>query len=582
MHSGSRIRSRTLVPLVVVLALALFPLLYDLGGPPLWEDEGDTAAFAQRIVATGFPTAWDGRTFLDSDYGFRVAPRLLGRDFVMVGTPWLPFYTAAASFALLGESAFAARLPFALAALATLAAVYGLVLRATGCVRAAFAASLVLLASPQFLLYARDCRSYALNMFLTTLVLAGFLRLGTPSADEPNAASRRTSAALLAVAAVLLFHVQILPVVIALGVCGALALAHPRFRPRLPALLWRAPVVMLLTLPWLALGWNAVQTNWRPLESAGELPLRFAQLGAESMAAVPWLAWIVGLPILWRRFRDGDRDVLLLGLGYVALLFVLTPLALTDTLLLVTGLRYVCGILPVAALVTGILVARASDGTPLRYALLLAIFCATNLAGNALPWLAVGESRRVGPVFVAAPREPVEKLANMSLLYFLRGLGEPNPGTLEPIVDFVETRIPADDVLVTNFAWDNLYFYTGRRQGFRISPEAVAVRDAAQVAGLPGYVFGFDDARWLVWRHAADPLPDQTTFEKARAALEARGASVERVAAFREVLWENRPEITWHRFPGVGYPFAPRRVGAGGRKWPDAVVYRVHWPGDPP
>jgi len=549
-----------------VLALACFPLLCDLGGPPLWEDEGDTAAFAQRIVATGLPTAWDGRTFLDSDYGYRVAPRLFGHDLVMVGTPWLPFYVTAGSFALLGETTFAARLPFALASLATLGLLYLWILRATGCARAAFAAAFLLLVNAQFLLYARECRSYALNMLLTTAVLAGFLRLDA-----------RKRSALLVVAAILLFHVQILPAVLALGACGALALFARRFRPRLVPLLRRAPVVMLFTLPWLAVGWNAVQTNWRPLDDLATWPHRALQLGAESMVAVPWLGWIVLLPWLRRRFRDGDREILAVGLAYVALLFLLMPLALTDTLLLVTGLRYAAGLLPVAAAVTGVLVARASDGRLALYALLLALFGFTQLAGNALPWLAVGESRRVGGVFVAAPREPIEKLANMGLLYFVRGLGESDPGTLPALIEFIEREVPREDVLVTNFAWDNLYFYTQRRQGFRISPEATAVVEAARAAGLPDYVFGLDGAQWLVWRHAADPLPN-LPFEAARAALEGRGARLERVASFREVLWENRPELTWHRFPRVGYPFAPRRLGAEGRKWPDAVVYRVVWP----
>jgi len=564
-----RSATSSVLPLLAVLVLALFPLFYDLGGPPLWEDEGDTAVFAQRIAATGFPSAWDGRTFLDSDFGFRVAPRVLGRDFLMIGTPWLPYYAAAGSFGAFGVSNATARLPFALAALATLAVLYGLVLRVTECRRSALAAVLVLLSSAQFLLYARECRSYAFNMFLTTAVLAGFVRLGDRRRD-----------ALLPVAAILLFHVQIIPAAIAVATCGALAIAHPRFRARLPALLRRAPWVIAFTVPWLALGWTAVQTNWRPLETAREWPLRALQLGAESMVAIPWLAWIVGLPWLWRRLRDRDRDMVAIGLGYVALLFLLLPLALDDTLILVTGLRYVCGLLPVAAAVTGVLAARASDGRPLRYAALLGLLCATNLLGNALPWLAVGESRRVGPTFVAAPRAFVEKIANADLFYFLRGLGQPNPGTLGPIVDFVDAYVGADEVLVTNFAWDNLYFYTNRRQGFRISPEAVAVRDAARAAGLPAYVFGLDDARWLIWRHASDPLPN-TPFEAARAWFESRGARLERVASFKEVLWENRPELQWHRFPGVGYPFAPRRIGAGGRQWPDAVAYRVVWPGDP-
>lgn len=559
-----------------MLLLALAPIFGDLGGPLLWEDEGDTAIFARRIVESGLPTAWDGRTFLDSDYGFRVAPHLFGRDFVMVGTPWLPFYATAASFALLGDTAFAARLPFALASFATIALLYAFVLRTTGCRRAAFAAALVLLATTQFVLYARECRSYGFNMLFTMLLLYGFVRLRPAGAEG---ARRRD--VWLVVAAVLLFHTQFIPAAIALAACGALALALPRFRPRLPALLWRAPVVVAFTAPWLLVTWSAVQTNWRPLEGGMEWPSRVAQLGAESMAAVPWLGWLVAIPLLRRRFSERDRDLLWIGLAYVVAVFALLPLALTKTLLLVVGLRYVCGLLPVAAAVTGLLVARAGGASPRRFAAALALVCATHLAGNALPWLALGESRHVAGrlAFVNAPRETSEKLFNATWWYHLRGLGEPNPGTLPALVELARSAIPPDDVVVTNFAWDNFYFHTNRRLGFRISPHATEIVAAARAANLPEYVFGLAGVRWLIWRHAADPLPD-TPFDAVQAALEADGARLEPVARFRETLWENRPELHWHRFARVGYPFAPRRIGAQGRRHPDAVVYRVVRPDD--
>jgi hypothetical protein len=555
---------RRSAPLLAVVALAAPLLFIDLGGPWLWEDEGDTAVFARNITATGVPNAWDGRNFLDSDFGFRIAPRFLGRDLVMVGTPWLPFYATAASFALFGESNAAARLPFALASLGAVVLLYLLVVRATDCRRAAIAAAVVLLANAQFLLYAREARSYGFNFFFTLLLLWGFLRLGERRRDP-----------WLAIAAVLLFHTQIVPAAIALGACGALALFHPRFRPKLVPLLWRAPWVIAGTLPWMIATWNATQTNWKPLESWLDYPSRVAQLGAETMVAVPWLAWAIAIPLLWRRFTTGDRNVLAIAAAFLLLLFALLPFALTKTLLLVLGLRYVCALLPVAAAVTGVIVARATNARPLAYAALLALFAATNLPGNALPWLALGESRHLGDklVFVAAPRDTAEKLLNATWWYFVRGLGVPDPGTLPDLVGYLRANAEPDDVVVTNFAWDNLYFYARMPQGLRISPEA-PVRDHARALGLPDYAFGLDGADWVIWRHGSDPLPGHP-FPTVRSELEAQGARLEPVASFREVLWENRPEVQWHRFPRVGHPFAPRRLGPAGRKYADAVIYRV-------
>jgi hypothetical protein len=531
----------------------------------LWEDEGDTAVYARTILHFGVPRAWDGRNFIDSDDGLRVAPRALGQDLVMVGTPWLPYYMAAASFAIFGESEWAARLPFALAAIATVVMLYGFVLRATGCMRAAFAAALLLVFSAQFQLYAREARSYAPNMLLTLVVLWGFLRLGEHRRDP-----------WLAVAAVLLFHVQILPAALALGACAAVALAVPSQRHRLRPLLVRAPLVAALTLPWLAISWTAAGANWEPLQYSSEIWWRLGQLGAESTLMVPYLGWAVGLPLVWSRLRAGDRTLLQLAFAWMALCAVLLPFALSATLLVVVGLRYACGLLPLSAAVTAILVARASGGRNAAYAALLALFGATHLAGNALPWLALGETQRfAGVAAVNVARELPDKLLNTEWWAFVCGLGVRDPGALPPLVDFLRRNAKPDEVVLTNFGWDNLYFYTNLPQGMRISPNA-PVRQAAIALKLPRYVFGPDDADWVVWRGGAGPLLGYS-IDLLRSDLGARGAYLEPVGRFRETLWENRPELQWHRFPRIGYPFAPRRMGAAGARYPDAQIFRVHW-----
>ena len=193
---------RSVAPLLLLAALAAVPLFRDLGGPLLWEDEGDTAVFASTIVPPGSPppgTAAPSSTATSAVAWFPID----GHDLVMVGTPWLSFYATAASFAGLGPSRAGPRAcPSRSRRSRRSRCSTHLVQRATGCRRAALAASLLLLASTQFLLYARECRSYAFNMLFA--VLAGFLRLRERRRDPR-----------LVVATVLLFHTQIMPAAIA-------------------------------------------------------------------------------------------------------------------------------------------------------------------------------------------------------------------------------------------------------------------------------------------------------------------------------------------------------------------------------
>jgi len=119
-------RVRDYWPLAAVLAIAATLLFVRLDRDYLWADEGDTAVLAKSILRFGVPTAWDGVSFIDSDFGAR-----LNDDFVMVSHPWLQYYVTAASFALLGQTTLAARLPFAFLGLATIALAYLIVHRIT-------------------------------------------------------------------------------------------------------------------------------------------------------------------------------------------------------------------------------------------------------------------------------------------------------------------------------------------------------------------------------------------------------------------------------------------------------------------
>jgi hypothetical protein len=558
---------RELVPLLVVLLLGTYPILRDLGGPLLWEDEGDTAVFASNIARFGLPRAWDGRTFTDSDYGERIAPRLFGTDFVMVGTPWLPFYAVAASFVLFGESAWSARLPFAVAGLATLVLLYALVRRATGDPRAALASAILLLFSTQFLLYVRECRHYALTMLLSVALLIAFLRLR----DRPREWW-------LVIIAVLLFHTQILPAATTLAACGALTLIHPGFRAVRRPFWVRLACVVLLTAPWLPISWSAFGVNWNPVNGAADLLPRFAQFAIETNVAIPLVGWAIGIPLLWHRFSGRDREWLALAGAVFAACFAIVPWTLSRDVLITVALRYVAGLIPIAAGVTAILIARASRGRPAVFVLLLGLFGLTHLAGNALPSFLLGESRRIPgtQLYASVPLRTSGKIFNGEWFAFMRGLGVSSPGTFGRIVAILQQKASPGDVVITNYSWDNLYFHTRLPQGLRL-PEGTPLHDAARTAGLPTYVFEPGHADWLIWRPAVDPIGNHT-LEDLRTNFEARGARFELVAKLPDTTWENRPELTSHRFARDGFVFAPSKIGPFPMLPLEASVFRVHWP----
>lgn len=548
---------RRALPLLLVLLVAAGLLLADLGGPRLWADEGDTAVFARNIVDSGLPRAWDGRTFIDSDRGERIDANL-----VMVGTPWLPFYVTAASFAVFGESAWSARLPFALAGLAAVALLHALVLRLTGDRRAALAAALLLALNPQFLLYARECRHYALNMLLTLGMLAGFLRL----AERPRELR-------FVLCTVLLYHAHPLPAGANLAALGALTLVHPGFAAQRRAFWLRLPIVLALTLPWMVFSWGGVKENSTLLPELAQLPARLAQFGIEATVAVPVPAWLALGWLARAALRPGDRRWLTLALLPCAAYAALLPAVLSTYQLWGYGLRYVCGILPLAAGVSGVLVARASGGRAAPAAALVALLAFTHLGGNSLFWIFSkgGASPAETGVCFHTPQGALHKLLRTDLAGFVRGLVEPNPGSVSHIVDYLRRHAQQGDILITNYAWEPIYFHTDLPQGWKVT-EKYSIYPAARDAGLPEYVFGVTDARWVVWRAPWEDYPGYG-YEDVREALRQRGQGLELVHNFPETVWENRPELHFHRFPGFGVLYPYPEISALQRH--GGVIFRV-------
>ncbi|HST31555.1 MAG TPA: glycosyltransferase family 39 protein [Chthoniobacterales bacterium] len=580
-------------PMLFVAGLGAVLIFTNLGSDYLWEDEGDTAAFAVNIQKFGVPRAWDGVTFIDSDGG---AP--LNDNLTLISHPLLQYYLTAASFAVFGQNNWAARLPFALAGWLTIVIAYLCGFDLTRNRWAAFCSAILLTASVQFLLYCRQCRYYALSMLLSTLLVWIFFNLRSIQ-----------SALLFAIVAVFLFHSHPFGIVFV----GVLLLAGFVYRhggsvnggggsrrhglsPKGGAsgcerinrryLAFGGLIAAVFVLPWIAFVRSGYAVHSEPVNSITQFFGRFAQYAVESTSVTPLigiviLSAVVGVlgkrrveqqePLLDRR----QLGFLLVTLVTVICYAVAGAISESSDDIWRVGLRYSTALLPLTAIAAGMLIVRVSRGRIAIWVPLLLIFAFTKFA-QLTPWIFWVEKQatldgkeivRAHPALDNVPRY----LAIPEQWAFVQDLGTENSGTLAKACEFFKANANANDLVLTNYDWQPLYFYTRLPQSLRIFPD-YPIYQAAKRKGLPEYVFNIDGVRWIFWRPVWDGLWGYVGSDLQRD-MRSRGARITPIAQFPETIFENRPEIHYHRFSGGRYFYIALDNSS------TAQVFRVDWPG---
>ena len=190
----SRVPRRLVLAAIMCVAAVL--LCSNLTDTYLWQDEANTAVMAVRLLKYGKPLAYDGRNLISNDnfaaedkqtIGERTTDAKKGveyciqrgdmtRDWMWTYHPWGQFLLAAASIQWLGQTTFAARIPFALAGLATILALYWLVRRFLRSTPMALLACSLLTLNVYWLLHARQARYYPLTSLFLVLTLIAYGR----------------------------------------------------------------------------------------------------------------------------------------------------------------------------------------------------------------------------------------------------------------------------------------------------------------------------------------------------------------------------------------------------------------------
>jgi hypothetical protein len=152
----------------------LFALLVLLGSMmhPLWGDEAETALFARSILIHGIPYGWDGMNIMGISDAIVLDKHLINHT-----SPWAQYYIAAASFLILGESSFSARLPFILFSILSLPLMYLIVLKMTKDKLTATLTIVIMALSVPYILFGYQARYYSITGVMRILLLLSVLYL---------------------------------------------------------------------------------------------------------------------------------------------------------------------------------------------------------------------------------------------------------------------------------------------------------------------------------------------------------------------------------------------------------------------
>ena len=161
---GSPPAIRLLLGAVMLIASAVM-IFTRLGHCALWDDEANTALFAKAVWRTGDTTAVLDHNIIACHNGAEL------RGLRNRGIPPLGYYVAAPFIGLLGDTALAARLPFAICGLLTVAFLVYWLWRDRADTHTWALMAIGLLGNVSLMLYSRQARWYALAI-LSSVVLA--------------------------------------------------------------------------------------------------------------------------------------------------------------------------------------------------------------------------------------------------------------------------------------------------------------------------------------------------------------------------------------------------------------------------
>jgi 4-amino-4-deoxy-L-arabinose transferase-like glycosyltransferase len=523
--------------LVAIAALLVLP---ELGATSLWEDEAGIALVARNVLHTGLPMASDGRNVVSYFADYRDI-----RDGLFIWQPWLQMYLAAGSMAVFGTTAFAARLPFALAFVALVSLSYAFFRRWSGEHQLALIAGVLTLGSVPLLLHARQARYYLLVPLFSLLVVHAYLQL----LRDPRG---RRVPALVCWATLLVNSFYPGAAILALGLALDLALRRPHTKI-LGLLALAGVIVALLNLPmtiYCAI-WQrqyGVQPGYSSLETFALYLLRY--LLTLNAYFFPFLLFVLAGVLRWRDIARlvSQKNELTRLLVVLCIVNLIAVALLSDY----PFSRYLVGMAPFLLYLGARSIQVVSGGRPWLTWSLVALVLLTNLLhlipalplrASSLakaPWTLAGVDSRFlqpGRVGISYARGEIQELINLpvaaTLPTYVASLVDPPMGPIDAIAEYLNEHAEPSDRVKIAYGSSGLMFHT-----------ELEIVNSQQI-GPPA-------PEWIIDRHFTQLRVSSAWL----ASLDPR--DYDRIELpVPDVQWNNRPDPLYHHFASPEEGLAP-------------------------
>jgi hypothetical protein len=443
---GKRIYPVHFILLGIILLFSGYLIFKNLGAASLWIDESATAIIAKNFLKTGHFTGWDGRNLFSLRNGTSLTKELNDRN------PPAQFILTALSFSLFGENNFSARVAMAIIGLLTVILLYWYLRKefperpAVALYGAAFLGIF-----PEYILYTRNCRYYAVVAFAALLTFFAY-RQFIKRLDVKSAIG-------LATAAVIFYFSQYQ---ICLAFLFSLCLAHLFFeQQQLPKKHWLKLLFVSLLFAAVIIPYSIIYRVWeRPDLPAIQLPDRIAAIwcflrDSIGTGIAPWFILASSVVLLVLRQYNGKvrsivKQVLLIVVINILIIGFTSQQEIPDKYP-IANLRYLVACFPFTAILAALILYQIH-----RKSRVFAFAVALILIGSNISYVFPGQNQRYKfrhpPVY--------------SPLYeYLKEIHHPYPTATSAVTEYLKSNAKQDDTYycIPEYTNDPIKFYLGSR-----------------------------------------------------------------------------------------------------------------------